>query len=77
MAIRLNEDELSIYIKAEKRIVSLVNDFIDAHLDDIVYEELADHPWVNESDMPPGSTGVDAAADRIMHNLRNTLHYEL
>lgn len=77
MAIRLNEDELSIYIKAEKRMVSLLNDFIDAHLDDIVYEELADHPWVNESDMPPGSTGVDAAAGRIAYNLRNTLHYEL
>lgn len=77
MAIRLNEDELSIYIKAEKRLVSLINDYIDAHLDDIVYEELADHPWVNESDMPPGSQGVDAAAGRIAYNLRNTLHHEL
>lgn len=77
MAIRLNEDELSIYIKAEKRLVSLINDFIDANIDDIVYDELTDHSWVNESDMPPGSTGVDAAAERIAYNLRNTLHHEL
>ena len=77
MTIRLNEDELSVYIKAEKRIVSLINDFIDANIDDIVYDELVDHPWVNESLMPPGSTGVDAAADRIIHNLRNTLYHEL
>jgi len=72
MISRLNEDELDIYLQAEKSIRSLLEDFINDKGYDIVWELIAEHPYKNEANMPPGSTGVDASVDRIVHNLKNT-----
>lgn len=72
MTIKLNEDELDIYNKAECSMRSLLEDFISDKGYDIVWELIAEHPYKNEANMPPGSTGVDASVDRIVWNLRET-----
>lgn len=72
MTIKLNEDELDIYNKAERSMRSLLEDFISDKGYDIVWELIAEHPYKNETNIPPGSTGVDASVDRIVWNLRET-----
>ena len=72
MTIKLNEDELDIYIRAEQSIRSLLEDFIAEKGYDIVWDLIAEHPYKNEANMPPGSTGVDASVERIVWNLRET-----
>ena len=76
MTIKLNEDELDIYVKCEKSLAGLLNDLFNDKAYDLVYDTLIDHPWVNESDMPPGSQGIDAAADRIVHNLKQKFYQD-
>lgn len=72
MISRLNEDELEIYLQAEKHIASLLEDFITEKGYDIVWDLIAEHPYKNEVNMPPGSSGVDASVDRIVWNLKET-----
>lgn len=72
MISRLNEDELDIYLQAEKQMASLLEDFITDKGYDIVWDLIAEHAYKNEVNMPPGSTGVDASVDRIVWNLRET-----
>lgn len=76
MVIKLNEDELAMYHKAEKAITSHMNDHFNFIVDDKVYEILTEHMWMNESDMPPGSQGVDATVDRIVYNLREKFYIQ-
>ena len=68
----LNEDELEIYLQAEKSIRSLLEDFITDKGYDIVWEIIAEHPYKSEANMPPGSSSLDASVDRIVHNLKTT-----
>jgi hypothetical protein len=72
MISRLNEDELDIYLQAEKQIASLLEDFITEKGYDIVWDIVAEHNYKSETGMEPGSSGVDASVDRIVHNLKTT-----
>jgi hypothetical protein len=68
----LNEDELEIYLQAEKSIRSLLEDFITNKGYDIVWEIIAEHNYKSETGMEPGSSGLDASVDRVVHNLKTT-----
>jgi len=70
MIIRLSPTELEIYNEAAERTINYVNDWVLNQLYDEVYDIIADYDFKRESDIPPGSRSVDAAVDRIYHNLR-------
>jgi hypothetical protein len=76
MVIKLNEDELTVYHKAEKVIASHLNDHFNDMVYDKVYDMLIDHNWGQEFNMPPGSQAIDAAADRIVYNLRERFYIQ-
>lgn len=71
MGMRLNEDELEIYSIAEQKTVDYINDWVENHLYDELYEIIVDYPFKNEFNIPPGSRSVDAAVDRIYYHLKN------
>jgi hypothetical protein len=72
MILLLNEEELEIYLRAEKSIRSLLEDFITNKGYDIVWEIIAEHSYKSETGMEPGSSYLDASVDRIVHNLKTT-----
>lgn len=74
MLSRLTEDELHVYYKVEKQLREHFNTYFVNEVSDMVYDILVDENWEQEFNVPPGSQSIDAAADRIIHNLRNKFY---
>lgn len=71
MGVILNKMELEVYGILESKVEKYINDFVETEMYDLIYDEVADYPFENELDIPPGSRSVDAAVDRIYYHLKN------
>ena len=71
MGVTLNEMELEVYSIVEAQVEKYINDFVETTMYDLLYDQVAEYPFENELDMPPGSRSVDAAVDRIHYHLKN------
>lgn len=71
MGVTLSEMELEVYSIVEAQVEKYINDFVETEMHDLIYDQVADYPFENELDIPPGSRSVDAAVDRIYYHLKN------
>lgn len=71
MAIKLNEDELIIYSRVNSKLTRFFGDFIENNLDEMVRQEMVEHIFTNENNIPLGSVGIDSMAHRIEFNLKS------